>query len=101
MIVRRKSAPRFVSCQKRALGVECIILDEHAFEIHLTEQLLEHGSCMDLASGVAGLSNRHAQGSGVEGHLSDERLTTTAGGLDQASQDFAITGQLVKFAIAD
>jgi hypothetical protein len=53
------------------LRVECIRLDEHTLEIQLAKQLLEHSTFVILACGVAGLSDRHTQSSGVKRHLGD------------------------------
>ena len=72
--------------------------DQHALEIELTKQLLEHGALVILACGVAGLSDRHAQSSGVQRHLGDERGTAAAGGLNRTSQGLAITDQLIEIA---
>jgi hypothetical protein len=53
--------------------VQCIRLDQHALKIQFPEKLLEHSPFMVFACGVAGLSDRHAQGGGVERHLGNER----------------------------
>ncbi len=51
---------------------------------------------MVVTSGVAGLSDRHAQGSGVQRHLGDEGRAAAAGGLDRTSQGLAVTDQLIE-----
>ena len=51
---------------------------------------------MILSRGVAGLGDRHAQGCGVQRHLSNERRPTAGGGFDRASQGLAVTHQLIK-----
>ncbi len=43
--------------------MERIRLDQHALEIQLTEELLEHRPLMVFAGGVAGLTDCHAQSS--------------------------------------
>lgn len=53
--------------------MERIRLDEHTLEIELTKQLLEYSSFAVLAGRVAGLSDRHTQGGGVERHLGNEQ----------------------------
>ena len=71
--------------------MERIRLDEHTLEIELPKQLLEHRTLVVFASGVAGLSDRHAQGGGVQRHLGDERRTATTGGLNRTAQGLAVT----------
>ena len=66
--------------------MECIRLYKHTLEIELTKQLLEHGTLVVFTYGVAGLRDRHAQSSGVQRHLGDERGTAAAGGLNRTSQ---------------
>jgi hypothetical protein len=46
------------------------------------------------ARGVAGLSDRHAQGCGVQRHLGDERGSAATGGFNRTSQ-VAVTDQLI------
>jgi len=51
---------------------------------------------MVLAGGVAGLTDRHAQGCGVQRHLGNERRSAGGRGLDRAAQRLAVTHQLVE-----
>ena len=51
---------------------------------------------MVFTGGVAGLSDRHAQGCGVQRHLGDERRTAAAGGLNGAAQGFPVADQLIQ-----
>ena len=53
---------------------------------------------MVLTGGVAGLSNRHSQGCGVQRHLGDRRGIVATGGLDRAEREFTITDQLIEIA---
>ena len=76
--------------------MECIRLDEHTLEIQLAKQLLEHSTFVILACGVAGLSDRHTQSSGVKRHLGDEGCTASAGGLNRTAQGLAIADQLIE-----
>jgi hypothetical protein len=61
------------------LRVERIRLDQHGLQIEIVKQLLEHGTLVVFSFGAAGLSDRHAQSSGVQRHLSDELQTAAAG----------------------
>jgi hypothetical protein len=78
--------------------VERIRLDEHTLEIELTKQLLEHGTLVILSCCVAGLSDRHAQSSGVQRHLGDEGGTAATGGFNLTSQGLAVTDELIEIA---
>ena len=73
-----------------------IRLEENTLEIELSEQLLEQGTLVVVTGGVAGLSDRHSQGCGVQRHLGDKRGTAATGGLDRAAKGFAITDQLIE-----
>ena len=53
---------------------------------------------MIFSCGVAGLGDRHAQGSRIQRHLGDERGSATTGGLNRTSQGLAITDQLIEIA---
>ena len=57
------------AAEKRFLGVQGIRLDQHPFQIQLAEELPQHGPIMVFAGGVAGLTNRYAQGYRVQRHL--------------------------------
>ena len=78
--------------------MERIRLDQYALKVELPQQLLEHGTFMIFSCGVAGLGDRHAQGSGIQRHLGDERGSATTGGLNRTSQGLAITDQLIEIA---
>ena len=78
--------------------MERIRLDEYTLEIELPEQLLEHCTLVVVTGGVASLSDGHAQGSGIQRHLGDERGSATTGGLNRTSQGLAITDQLIEIA---
>jgi len=49
--------------------MERIRLDQHALQIHLAKELPQHCPLMVFAGGVAGLTDRHAQGCRVELYL--------------------------------
>jgi len=59
--------------QKRLLRVQRIRLDEHAFQIQRTKLLFDHSTLEILTRGVAGLSDRHTQGRGVQRHKGNAR----------------------------
>ena len=52
-------------------------LDHHTLEIQLAEELPQHGPLMVFAGGVAGLTDRYAQGCRVQRHLGNERRPAT------------------------
>ena len=70
--------------------------DQQTLQVELPKQLPEHRSLVVLASGVAGLADRHAQGSGVDRHLGNERGAATGCGLLRAPQRVAVADQLIK-----
>jgi hypothetical protein len=78
--------------------MERIRLDEIALQIHVAEQLPEHRPLVVAGGGVAGLTDRHAQGGGVEGDLGNERRATTGCGLNGTPQGLAITNQLIRIS---
>jgi len=49
--------------------MERVRLDQHALQIHLAKELPQHRPLVVLTSGVAGLTDRHAQGCRVERYL--------------------------------
>ena len=59
-----------------------IRLDQHALKIQLAKELPQHRSLVVLTGGLAGLTDRHAQGCRVERHLGNEGRPATGGGLD-------------------
>jgi len=86
--------------EKRALGVQRIRLDHHAFEVQLSEELFEHRPLVVLTGGVASLADCHAQGSRKQRHLGNERGSPTGCWLDRASQGLAVTNELIKIRSA-
>ena len=74
-----------VTLYSTALGVERICLDQHALEIQLAKQLFEYGPLMVLSGGVAGLTDGHTQGGGVQRDLSNECRAAAGRRLDRAS----------------
>ncbi len=78
--------------------MERVSLNQNALKVEFTEQLSEHCPLVVFTGGIAGLADRHAQGSGVERHLGNERRTTRRGGLYRASQSLAIADKLVETA---
>jgi hypothetical protein len=52
--------------------MERIRLDQLTLEIWLAEQLPQHRPLVVFAHGIAGLTDRHAKGDGVQRHPSDE-----------------------------
>jgi hypothetical protein len=58
-------------------------LDQQALKIQLPQQVLENGTLVDFTGGVAGLSDSHAQGFGVQRHLVDERRTAATRSLSR------------------
>ncbi len=76
--------------------MERIRLNQHTTQIQLPEELLEHCPLMVLARGVAGLSDRHAQCSGVERQLGNESRASTSRGLDGAPQRLTITNKQIE-----
>ncbi len=77
-----------------------IRLDQHTLQIQLAEELLEHSPLMVFARGIAGLSDRHAKGGGVQRDLGNEGRTAAAGRLNGAPQGLAVTHQLVEIRCA-
>ncbi len=55
----RPPAPR--AAEKRALGLECVRLAEHALEIQLAKQLAQHRPLVVFAGGIAGPTDRHTE----------------------------------------
>ena len=49
-----------------------IRLDQYALTIQFPQQLLEHGTLVILACGVAGLGDRYAQSRRLKYHLGDK-----------------------------
>jgi hypothetical protein len=54
------------------LRVQGIRLDQYALTIQFPQQLLEHGTLVILACGVAGLGDRYAQSRRLKYHLGDK-----------------------------
>jgi hypothetical protein len=65
--------------------MERVRLDQHTLKIQLAKELPQYRPLVVLTSGVAGLTDRYAQCSGVQRDLSNERRSTTDGGLDRAA----------------
>jgi len=80
--------------------MERVRLDQHAAQIQLAEQLPQHRPLVIFASGVAGLADRHTEGSRIQRDLGNERGTAAGCGHDRPSQGFAVTHQLVKITSA-
>ena len=62
----------------------------------LPRQLSELCPLVVFAGGMAGLADRHAQGSEVEHDLGNQRRTVTGGVLDRAPQCLAVADQLIE-----
>ena len=77
-----------------------IRLNEYAAQIQLAEQLPEHRPFMVVPGGVAGLTDGHTQGGGVQRDLSNECRAAAGRRLDRASQGFAVTDQLIEIRCA-
>jgi len=75
-------------------------LDQHTLEIKLTEQLPQRCLLVVLTGGVAGLTDRHAQGCQVQRYLGNERRAASCRGLNRASQGLAVTHQLIEIRCA-
>ncbi len=73
-----------------------IRLDEHTLEIELTKQPLEDRTLMVVTGGVAGLSDLHTHGCGVQRHLGNEGGTAAAGGFNRTLQGLAVTDKLIE-----
>ena len=55
------------------MGMEWIRRDQDTLVIQLAEQLPQHWPLVLTGGGVAGLADRHTQGSGVQRDLGTER----------------------------
>ena len=69
-----------------------IRLDQYALTIQFPQQLLEHGTLVILACGVAGLGDRYAKSCRLKYNLVNKGRTAATGGLDRTVQGLAITG---------
>ena len=76
--------------------MECVCLDEHAFQIQLANQLPENRPLVVARGGVAGLADRHAQSGRIQRDLGNECGTSAGRGLHRASQGLANTHQLIE-----
>ena len=76
--------------------MERVRLDQNALQIQLAEQLPQHRSLVVLTGGVAGLTDRHAQGCRIQRDLVNERGSPTGGGLNGAPERLAVTHQLIE-----
>ncbi len=75
-----------------------IRLNEYALKIQLAKELPQHRPFVVLPGGVAGLTDGHTKGGGVQRDLSNECRAAAGRRLDRASQGLAVTHQLVKVA---
>ena len=80
--------------------MERVSLNKNALQIQFAKELPEYRPLMVFAGGVAGLADRHAQSSGVERDLGNERGTAAGSGLDRASQGLAVADQLIEIGCA-
>jgi hypothetical protein len=53
--------------------MQCIRLDQYAFEIQFSAELAQHRPFVGFTGGLAGLADRHTEGGRIERHLGNER----------------------------
>jgi len=69
--------------------MECVSLDQHAFQIQLANQLPENRPLVVAGGGVEGLADRHSQSGRIQRDLGNECGTSAGRWLNRASQELA------------